>query len=58
MNPLMLRILLGDEDTRLEEHITMLEAHKSHATASAGFADGEQRLLDVLYARLEEITRP
>lgn len=52
------RIEMGLEDTRLEEHIRMLEAHKSGASGSAGISVGEQVILDLLYKRLDEITKP
>ncbi len=57
MNPLLLRVMMGLEDTRLEEHIRFLEVSKSGANGSAGISPREQDLLDALYARMDEITK-
>lgn len=49
MSPLMLRVLVGDEDARLLDHITLLESF-------ARLTTGEQRLLDTAWRRLDVIT--
>jgi len=56
MNPLQLRIMMGLEDARLDQHIRFLEQSKSGVNGSAGISPGEQTTLDLCYARLDVLT--
>lgn len=57
MNPLMFRINIGMEDSRLLEIIDRLEAIKNGQDGSASIAPQELKLLQAAYNRLELITR-
>lgn len=57
MTPLQLQISLGRADTRLLDIIADLEAMKAGRDAGNGISSGEQKTLDMAYARLEIITK-
>ena len=52
MTPLQLRIMLGQEDPRLLEHIAKLESF------GAGVSPGERETLAMAYERLDIVTTP
>jgi hypothetical protein len=54
VNPLQLRILLGDEDNNLLHHIKTLEWHLRNDCLTPG----EQETLMMCWERLERITQP
>ena len=57
MTPLEVRILIGAEDKNLFDLIKRLEYIKDHKDGGCGLSEREQKTLDILYERLEEITR-
>lgn len=58
MNPLMLKIMMGQEDKRLLHHIDFLEACRTGQNGSAGISPNELAILQAAWDRLDLITTP
>lgn len=56
MTPLELKILAGDEDERLLEHIDFLE--RAREQSARGLSPVEERTLQHTWLRLDQITNP
>jgi protein-arginine kinase activator protein McsA len=54
-SPLGLRVTAGLEDDRLLHHLAELE--RCEATSARGLSDGEERLRNTIWKRLDEVTR-
>lgn len=56
MTPLVARIIAGEEDDNLLEHIRTLEYMRS--TSARGLSPGEEATLSKCWDRLEQLTHP
>ena len=58
MTTLELRILTGQEDTRLMDIINRLEYIRDRKDGGNGLSHGETKTLNLVYRRLDAITDP